>query len=157
MSMICVDLPEGRFNYRAAAVIYHGSRLLLQRAETDDFWVVPGGRVEFGEDARETLRREMLEEIQVPIEVGNLRIIGECFFENSGMRFHELGLYFDCMFPPDCPLLTQTTFEGIESDLRLIFRWFTPSELHVENVRPYGLVPALAESAPCYCAWRETR
>ena len=53
---------EGRtFNYRAAAVIVHEGRVLLHRADYEDFWSMPGGRVEMLEESREALRREMLE------------------------------------------------------------------------------------------------
>ena len=38
-------------------------RILLHRADYEDFWSLPGGRVEMLEDSREALRREMLEEL----------------------------------------------------------------------------------------------
>ena len=44
---------EGRtFNFRAAAVIVHGGRVLLHRAEVEDFWSLPGVREEMLEAAR---------------------------------------------------------------------------------------------------------
>jgi len=53
---------DGRtFNFRAAAVIVQGGRVLVHRADYEDFWSLPGGRVEMLEESRGALRREMLE------------------------------------------------------------------------------------------------
>ncbi len=57
-----------------AAVIIEDGRVLLtlrpQGKEHPGFWEFPGGKVEEGENASDCLRREILEELGVEIEVG---------------------------------------------------------------------------------------
>ena len=59
--MISFDLGSHRFQVRAAAVIVHEESVLLHRLESDDFWALPGGRVEPGEEASDTVVRELYE------------------------------------------------------------------------------------------------
>ncbi len=41
--MISFDHPKGRFSHRTVGVIIQGGRVLLHRAEDEDFWTLPGG------------------------------------------------------------------------------------------------------------------
>lgn len=57
------------------AFIHHDGKLLLVRKSGDDpnqagKWEVPGGRMDFGEDVEEHLRREVLEEVGLEIVPG---------------------------------------------------------------------------------------
>ena len=56
-----------------AGVIFSGDRLLLHRRKKGDAlegtWEFPGGKVEEGETQEEALRREILEEMGLEIEV----------------------------------------------------------------------------------------
>jgi len=59
----------------AAAVEHEGRYLITQRMEKASFplyWEFPGGKVEPGEDDATALRREMLEELDIEVEVGAL-------------------------------------------------------------------------------------
>jgi 8-oxo-dGTP diphosphatase len=60
----------------AAALITREGRILItQRREEDDrglLWEFPGGKVEEGEDPRQTLERELQEEIGIKGEAGAL-------------------------------------------------------------------------------------
>ena len=68
--------------------------MLLGRCDWEDFWYVPGGRVEAGETAIDSLRRELVEELGIEAEIGRMLWIIENFFEFDGKSFHEVGLYF---------------------------------------------------------------
>lgn len=88
-------VPE--MSVRARAVIVDGDgRLLLDRTHHTDrpvFYWLPGGGVEAGETVAEALRRELLEEASLRIEVGRLLYISENLFVESGDYRHELILY----------------------------------------------------------------
>ncbi len=43
---------------------------IATRAGDRKFWTLPGGRVEFGEKPLEALRREVMEEVSVEVEIG---------------------------------------------------------------------------------------
>jgi len=56
--LIHIEQPDAPiFNFRAAGIILDGDWVLLHRAEIDDFWAPPGGRVELGEAAAEGKRQ----------------------------------------------------------------------------------------------------
>jgi ADP-ribose pyrophosphatase YjhB (NUDIX family) len=116
-----------RFNFRAAAVIIDGGRVLLHRAEYEDFWSLPGGRVEMLEDSRDGLRREMLEELGEEVEIGRLVWVGENFFALLFTDFHELGMYFEASLPGESPLKRRTEEWWMEEDngVKICFRWFS--------------------------------
>jgi len=117
---------SGRFNFRAAAIFIDDGRVLLHRAEFEDFWSLPGGRVEMMEPARDGLRREMLEELEEEVEIGRLVWVGENFFEFQEAMFHELGMYFEAALPAGSELrgrdVERSTYE--DNGVKICFRWF---------------------------------
>ena len=141
--MIRMTQGTRAFNYRIVGAAFHDGRVLLHRADNEEFWTLPGGRAELGEPATETLKREMREELSADVEIERLLWIVENFFTYMGAQWHELALYFLMSFPPDSPLHNETApFSGYESfyeaqpeGVTLIFQWFPLSEL--ENLTLY--------------------
>ena len=147
--MISLDLGTHKFHLRAAAVFTFGDAVLLHRLEGDEFWTLPGGRVEPGEDAARTVIREMREELGQEVTCGELLYVVENFFDDRGRQYHEIGLYFSAAFAPHSSMLdTATSHVGIEGNQRLEFKWFTRHRLVDVDVRPSFLRVALAESVP---------
>jgi ADP-ribose pyrophosphatase YjhB (NUDIX family) len=123
--MIQFDRGEDRFSLRVAGVALHRGRVLLHKSVDDDFWCLPGGRAELRETASATLRREMLEELDVQVQIERLLFVVENFFPHDECRYHELGLYFRVQLPGDWKHLDATaSFEGQEGDSVVEFRWF---------------------------------
>lgn len=138
MTMITFDGGDIRFACRVAGIALHEGRVLLHRAEDDDFWALPGGRAELLEPSPETLRREMLEELGAQVVVERLLWVVENFFVYRERRFHELGLYFLMRFSPSSPVLRHCTepFDGYEGHIRLIYQWFPVADLAQMRVYP---------------------
>ena len=138
--MLSFDVDGMRFNFRVAAVIAEGGRVLLAQVEGDDFWVLPGGRAEAGENSVTTLRRELAEELGVDARVERLLWVAESFFRLAGRHFHELGFYYRVTVPggPEglLPEPGQTTRRQ-EGDQVLLFRWFP-----VDGLEGVPLYPA---------------
>lgn len=133
--MISFIVDGVRFNFRAVAVIIDDGHVLLHRAVHEDFWSLPGGRVEAGEPSAATVARELIEELgpAVGARVGRLLWVVENFFSYEGAQFHELGMYYLVTLAASSPYLAKgRPFDGIEDDLplhegqltRLIFQWF---------------------------------
>lgn len=59
---------------RAAGILLeNGAVLLIERRKSGElYWVTPGGKVEAGETPQEACAREMLEEVNLDVEVGEL-------------------------------------------------------------------------------------
>jgi ADP-ribose pyrophosphatase YjhB (NUDIX family) len=137
---------QNRFDLRAVAVILSGDFILLRKLEADDYWSLPGGRVEMGEDAATAVAREMQEELALDVSVGPLLWVVENFFSAGERAHHEVGLYFATQVPEDAPILDQTTtHEGRERGQKLIFAWFPRHELAALDIRPAFLRDALAQ------------
>lgn len=150
--MITFERGRTRFTYRVTGICIHDGHVLLHRAETDDFWALPGGRCEMGESSDVTLRREMQEELGVTVTVGRLLWVVENFFILYGTAHHELGLYYAVDFPVGHRYLAKDReHAGIEDThpdgqrLALIFRWFPVADLTAAPFHPSFLRTALRE------------
>lgn len=144
--MISLDRAEGQFNYRVVGVAVQAGHVLLHRAQTDDFWSLPGGRCEQCETSARALVREWHEEMGELVRVERLLWVVESFFASGGRPHHELGLYYRASLLPDSPHLdVGATFIGDEEGLRLTFRWFPQAALGGVRIYPALLRAALAD------------
>lgn len=134
--MICFDTNEGRFNLRSVAVIIQDGNVLIHRAEADDFWALPGGRVEFFETSEEAVVRELKEELGLNGEVVRLLWFSENFFQNNSTKCHEFACYFLVTTVGNMYIEPEVDFLGIETDVYLIFRWIPLSEIDKYELYP---------------------
>jgi 8-oxo-dGTP pyrophosphatase MutT (NUDIX family) len=143
--MIYFGNDRERFLLRAAAVVRHNGRVLLQRIGEHDFWCLPGGRLEMGESAVDGLAREMVEECGHEAEIGRLIWIIENFYTHQGVREHEVGLYFDVQFDGESAVYQEEWHSAELEGTPLLFRWFDASDLERVNLKPQPLRGILAD------------
>jgi 8-oxo-dGTP diphosphatase len=102
-----------------AIIRRNGKILLLQRSVTNEFepglWEFPGGKINFGENLIEALRREVREEVGLPVKVGRPLITWN-FYKKP---FWVTGITFCCDFVGGQIILSH------EHDN---FAWITPGE-----------------------------
>ena len=133
------------FNYRVVGVAVHQGSVLLHQAEGDPFWVLPGGRAEFGEPAEQTLLREMREEIDTDVEVVRPLWFVESFFTYADSRDHELALYFLMSLPINSKYLVKPgPFQAVDGETQLTFRWFSRQP---EVLSALPLLPSFLQTA----------
>lgn len=85
---------ENKINLLVRAVIQVDGKFLLCKKKGRDYYFLPGGHVEFGESAKEALKRELKEELSLNIK--------ECFFIGGSEHMfvedrkkqHEINLAF---------------------------------------------------------------
>jgi len=69
-------MADSRTVLVAAGVIVEEGRVLLSQrkrgAHLEGVWELPGGKVEDGEDPRDALRRELVEELGIDVRVGEI-------------------------------------------------------------------------------------
>lgn len=142
--MITFDRDNIRFSYRVAGVAIRDDKVLVQQPEHGGYYFLPGGRAELQEPAKETLRREMQEELHTDVTVGRLLWIVENFFESGGKDFHELGLYFLMTFPDDSPVVDTTrAFALQETTHKFVLLWHPLADLGSVTIYPSFLRTAL--------------
>ena len=142
--MLSFRTPELRFQFRAAAIIEHDGAILLHRAGHEDFWTLPGGRVEAGESAQHTVAREFFEELGEALVVGELAVVVENFFTYNAEHYHELGFFFRASLANGSRLRRGPgPWRGIEPDVALIFQWFDRDAIGSLKVQPAFLQSVL--------------
>jgi len=150
-TMLAFDLPAGRFQMRAVAIIRRNGHILIHRATHEQFWSLPGGRIEFGETAAETLEREIMEELGCSAQAGALRFLVENMFVYNGQPLHEIGWYFEAELTGAFPFVTDDVCHRVvDGASHLEFRWVRVDD---EAFRQYPLLPPmlpaqLADPAP---------
>lgn len=85
---------KDRFRIRVGGIAFIDNKLLLitHIKNNKEYWVVPGGRVEFGESADQTLIREFKEELNIDIEINSFLFYNESLPPDYPV--HTLNLFF---------------------------------------------------------------
>lgn len=126
------------------AFIYNNSSLLLckNKASKDNFWCLPGGRLEGDETLKEGLVRELFEEFGIKAEVGQLINIRE--FKLDGTNYIEF--YFHIKNSQDFGSINlENASHGFEIEE---LAYFTIDEIKGLNLKP----EKLKELLPKYIA-----
>lgn len=152
-TLITIKDGKRRFNHRIAGLGFRDGHVLVHRATHEAFWTFPGGRAEIGETSQETLRREMMEELEVEAKIGRLLWIVENFFDYEGKAWHELGLYYLMEIPDRFPFHPTDIVHHIQDGKNALeFKWVpaTREALKMLDIPPYFIadeIEALPQSA----------
>ena len=135
------------FNYRVGAIAVHNERLLVEQDAERRFCFVPGGRVEYGENAMQALAREVHEELGEEATIGRLALVTDNMFELDGIRYQEIALYFVIEFVPGSTVLDHDgPFEGNEPGT--VFQWIPLDAVEQANLFPTLLQPRIRAIPP---------
>ena len=111
----CLTQGSHWFRYRACAIIPDGNRILMATNPGVDYLYSVGGGVHHGETAEEAVKREVLEETGVAMEVERLAAVHENFFiglmDDPDRLCHEVSLYF-LMKPASLDAIKDTGVSG---------------------------------------------
>lgn len=138
---ITLKTENDMFYYSVRGIIKQSNKYLVMRVTKPDgsqnSFHFPGGHVEVGEEAEQTIRREILEEVGCEVKDVNLFAFIENFWKYNGMLGHGIELAF--ITTPLTPLKTEDYYK-IEVDKnvekKLEFKWLTTNELKNFDVRP---------------------
>ncbi len=133
---ITLKMAEGWFNLRVGALIISSGRILMVKNSGSAFYYTVGGRVHFGETAREAVLREAYEETGLRFEIDRLAYIHENFFvqESSGEPYHELTLFYRMKLNPLAAQISTRTFS--EGYGQSALYWLDADALKTRRVYP---------------------
>ena len=120
---LCVKTEDGVLNIRVGAIIMKGDRFLMVENDIFDHMYSVGGRIKFGETAREAVIREVYEETGVKMEIDRLGFIHENFFlgdtlEKNDNIVYEISFFFYMKVPNDFePVCESFTEDGAKERL----------------------------------------
>ena len=140
MRDVKINCEEGKFKFRVCGILKVDNKYLTVKIADNDFYCLPGGHVELGEDTDHAILREMKEELGFDIKITRLVSIIQNFFKSKDNTiFHELGYYY-LVEPVDINLVNLNNYVTMENDkgkiVRLEFKWFTLEELQKEKFLP---------------------
>ncbi|SMQ72991.1 NUDIX domain-containing protein [Devosia lucknowensis] len=137
--VISFPIDGQRFNFRVAAIIVADDHVLICREDDDDYCMLPGGRVELGEDSRLSLTREIAEELALPADVGALLATSESFYRREDQDFHEVGFFYRVDLPGQAPDGKSPWLKRFDEGHDLSFHWVP---LAGDALESYNLLPA---------------
>ena len=123
-----IDCAEGKFKFRVCGIVRVNNKYLTVKIQNNDFYCLPGGHVELGEDTDSAVLREMKEELGYEVKIVRLVSIIQNFFKaKDGRMFHELGYYY-IVEPTNIDEVNLEDYIRMENDKgemkRLEFKWF---------------------------------
>jgi len=87
-----------RVRVRVCGLCWRGDALLMVNhsgLHAGNFWAPPGGGIEFGQTAEETIIREFEEETGIQVSLGRFLFVCEFIQE----PFHAIELFFEVLYP----------------------------------------------------------
>lgn len=135
-------MGDSRFDARTVAVIRSENKLLLQRSHVKSGYAFPGGGCSMNETTKETMERELMEEIGKKIEVKDMIFLVEDFWKCDGEKVHQYAFYYDVEFKDEIDYTKP--IEGIEDGKKMYFEWVDIDEFVKED---FSLKPAFLKEA----------
>ena len=124
--------PAQRIRPLAIAIVRNGDQILVQHGfdskKNQSFFRPPGGGIEFGEPAADSLTREFREELDA--ELCNLRLlqVTENVFQLEGKTGHEIVFIFEADFQ-DASFYGRSDLEIREPNSNTQASWVSVREL----------------------------
>lgn len=120
-----------KLRVRVAALIQNekGEILLIkQKKKNRDYWLLPGGGIEFGESATDTLARELKEELNLVVESFEFLLLNESI-DPKGNR-HLIQLVFNVNVESNTPSIPKNEKAVID------FGYFSIESINEMELRP---------------------
>jgi 8-oxo-dGTP pyrophosphatase MutT (NUDIX family) len=114
-----ISVPKEKLVFRPSVygVIIHGNKILMIRNKSNGKLFFPGGGVKLGETLPDALRREVIEETGINVEVGKFLHFTEQFFywDPGDEAYHMFSFFYNCR-PKTFTLLDDDKVDDVEAE-----------------------------------------
>ncbi|MDP7989180.1 NUDIX hydrolase [Bacillus sp. MHSD_36] len=117
------------------------SKVLVQCDLNETFYRFPGGSIEFGETAKEAIKRELMEEYDLKIDIQELAVVNEHIFEWNNEKGHHCTLIYRGIVKER--VINEIKHKEYED---IILIWKSINELKEKPTYPEGIVSYLEEN-----------
>ena len=128
------------FHVRTCGIIIQKNKFLIMRVNKTNYYHIPGGHIEIGEDSKAGVIREIKEEIGCDVKEAKLFAIYENFWERKGKMCHGIEFYYIIIPKTQLPM---KDYERVENDKKkkknLEFKWVTAEQLIDIDLRPANI------------------
>ena len=95
-------IENNRFNARVSAIIYNKdkSKILLFQMNDKDYYMLPGGRIEFNEDSTSAIKREIKEETNFDLDYKFISI-QENFVTRNDINIMQYCFVYEAIYEED--------------------------------------------------------
>ena len=80
---IKIDCEEGKFKFRVCGILRVQDKYLVVKINDNNFYCLPGGHVELGEDTDTAVLREMHEELGYKVNIERMVCVVQNFSRNG--------------------------------------------------------------------------
>ena len=127
---------QNQMEFIVRALIIRDRKILVCQTAGRDYFFLPGGHVEFSENLREALRRELYEEIGAILKEAEFIGGVENIFDQDGRKKHEISFVFH----------TEVDVRQIVSrEDHVSFYWFTMQEFIDAKIAPEAMKDAILQ------------
>ena len=129
-----------KFKYRVNGIVIKDNKLLTLRMKNNISYCLPGGHIEFGEDSKSAVIREMLEELNTAVKIQKTFAIIESFYsDKNDLKTHEISFYY-IVIPEHFNNIPQVNYSTTELDKGELkehhFEWLDLNKLAQYDFRP---------------------
>ena len=155
---ITLEVGEYMLNVRAAVIIIHNNKVLVHKNVNKTHYALPGGRVAIGDDSKETVKREIKEELNKDIEVEGYAATVENFFKIESKKYHEILFIHRGEFVEDEDKKIEYILHNQEGKDYLQYEW-----IDLDKLKEYNIVPTcvknilLSREYPIHIINKETK
>ena len=133
---LTLNVGDYILNIRAAAIIIHNNKVLFHKNLNKEHYALIGGRIGIGESSKDTVKREVFEELGKEINIIKHMATIENFFKANGKKYHEILFVYNAEFTNDKDKLIETEMKHAEGKEYLKYEW-----LDLDKIEEYNIVP----------------
>ena len=123
-----------RFNARCSAIIYNKDKtkiLVFKIEDGRDYYMLPGGRIEFNESSIDSIKREIKEELGYHLDF-QLTSIQENFVTKNDIQIMQYAFCFKSIYLDE---IENNEFKCLDNDFQM-FYW-----ININEIDKYKIVP----------------